>query len=92
VIYQQTLGGLPVWDAKLSVTVNEENQVVNSFSSLEQKPPDQKQPPDDAKYMQNDVTEEDLGQLLALPVSRGDGIYFKQEQKQQRLLVYRYHK
>ncbi|GIC92991.1 uncharacterized protein Aud_009470 [Aspergillus udagawae] len=85
VIYQQTLGGLPVWNAKLSVTVNEENQ--HRHKSLQTRTP----PRDDAKYMQNDVTEEDLGQLLALPVSRG-GIYFKQEQKHQRLLVYRYHK
>ncbi|KAE8412677.1 hypothetical protein BDV36DRAFT_304744 [Aspergillus pseudocaelatus] len=91
VIYQQTLGGLPVWDAKLNITVNEENQVVNSSSSIDIKASKPEPPPDDAKYMQNDVTVEDLGQLLALPVSRG-GIYFKPEQKQQRLLVYCYHK
>ncbi|KAJ5468862.1 hypothetical protein N7475_006614 [Penicillium sp. IBT 31633x] len=91
VIYQQTLGGLPVWDAKLSVTVNEENQVVNSSSSIDSNASKSETPSDGAKYMQNDVTEEDLGQLLALPVG-GGGIYFKQEQKQQRILVYRYHK
>ncbi|GMG31179.1 unnamed protein product [Aspergillus oryzae] len=93
VVYQQTLGGLPVWDAKLSVTVNEENQIVNSSSSIDTEASKPETPPDDAKYMQNDVTAEDLGQLLRLPVSRG-GIYFKQEQeqKQQRLLVYRYRK
>ncbi|KAJ5358312.1 uncharacterized protein N7496_010725 [Penicillium cataractarum] len=35
VIYQQTLCGLPVWDAKFSVTVNKENHVVNSTSSID---------------------------------------------------------
>ncbi|KAE8140147.1 hypothetical protein BDV38DRAFT_290862 [Aspergillus pseudotamarii] len=91
VIYQQTLGGLPVWDAKLNITVNEENQIVNSSSSIDTKASKPELPPDDAKYMQSDVTAEDLGQLLALPVSRG-AIYFKPEQKKQQLLVYRYHK
>jgi hypothetical protein len=91
VIYQQTLGGLDVWDAKLSVLVNKENQVVNSSSSIDTKASKPEIPLDDAKYKNNDVTGEDLRQLLALSVS-GGGIYSKEEQKQQRLLVYRYHK
>ncbi|KAE8366573.1 hypothetical protein BDV27DRAFT_170708 [Aspergillus caelatus] len=90
VTYQQTLGGLPVWDAKFNITVNEDNQVVNSSSSIDTKASKPEFPPDDAKYMKDDVTAEDLGQLLALPVSSG-GIHFKKEQKQQRLLVYRYY-
>lgn len=91
VIYQQTLGGLPVWDAKLSVTVNKENQVVNSTSSIDITASKPEMPPEDAKYVRKGVTEEDLGQLLELPVGKG-AIYFKEEQKQQNLLVYRYHK
>ncbi|KAJ5339058.1 hypothetical protein N7452_005786 [Penicillium brevicompactum] len=91
VTYQQTLRGLPVWDAKLSVIVNKDNQVINSSSSIDTNASEPGPLPDDAKYMKNAVTEEDLGQLLALPV-RGGGIYFKPEQKQQHLLVYRYHK
>ncbi|KGO48578.1 hypothetical protein PEX1_060400 [Penicillium expansum] len=91
VIYQQTLGGLPVWDAKLSILVNKENQIVSSSSSIDTNASKPEIPLDDAKYMQNDVTEEDLRQLLAVSVS-SDGIYFKEEQKQQRLLVYYYHK
>ncbi|OJJ98993.1 hypothetical protein ASPACDRAFT_44622 [Aspergillus aculeatus ATCC 16872] len=99
VIYQQTFKDWPVWGAQLSVTVRDgDNRVINSSSTLHTDASGPRLPPDDAKFLQNSVTEDDIAASLHVPVG-GDGISFSKEFKQkteeqkkekQRILVYRY--
>ena len=49
VTYQQTLLGLPVWNAKFSVTLNKNLQVMNSVSSIKPDAAEPRKPPDDAR-------------------------------------------
>ncbi|RAH76622.1 hypothetical protein BO86DRAFT_404483 [Aspergillus japonicus CBS 114.51] len=98
VIYQQTFNHWPVWGAQLSVTVREDNQVLNSSSTLHTGASGPDLLPDDAKFIKNSVTEEDIAASLGVPVGR-DGISFSEKFKEktedekkdkQRILVYRY--
>ncbi|KAL4782650.1 hypothetical protein BJX76DRAFT_281768 [Aspergillus varians] len=92
VIYQQTFHNLPVWDAKLSITVNDENRVINSSSSIHPEGVRVDKPKDDAQFIRNPVGKDDLRRLLALNAG-ADGVDIKEEQgEQQQLYVYRYQK
>ncbi|KAJ5471447.1 hypothetical protein N7530_008804 [Penicillium desertorum] len=94
ITYQQTLGELPVWDAKVSIIVDEGNRVVNSTSSIDPEGPKLDKFPDVAKY--KDLAEDDLRQLLASHIGAGELSFRRnpeqQRQGQQRLVVYHYKK
>jgi hypothetical protein len=90
VTYQQTFHNLPVWDAKLSITVNNENRVLNSSSTIQPAGVEVVKPKADAKYLRNPVGQDDLRQLLALNPG-ADRANIKDEQANlQQLYVYRY--
>ncbi|KAL5335881.1 hypothetical protein BJX70DRAFT_307094 [Aspergillus crustosus] len=92
VVYQQTLRDLPVWGAKLTITLNGKNQVVNSASSIQLDNLEVAKPGDDARFIHHRVSERDLRQLLALQ-GGADNVEIKDEQvEQQQLYVYRYKK
>jgi hypothetical protein len=90
VTYQQTFHNVPVWDAKLSITISDENRVVNSSSTIHPNDVQVDKPKADAKYNRSPVGQDDLRQLLALNAG-ADGVNIKYEQaNQQQLYVYRY--
>ncbi|PYH78226.1 hypothetical protein BO82DRAFT_291722 [Aspergillus uvarum CBS 121591] len=92
VIYQQTFKDWPVWGAQLDVTVRDgDKRVLSSSSTLHTDASGPDPPSDDAKFIKNSVTEQDIAASLGVPVGR-DGISFSEEQKKrkQRTLVYRY--
>jgi hypothetical protein len=86
VTYQQTLLGLPGWDAKIPITLDEQKQVVNSLSSINPDASMPRKPKGDAKYM-NDIGEDDLRQVLGFRKGEGEIRINKQ-----RPLVYLYNK
>ena len=86
VSYQQTLLGLPVWGAEVSVTLNGDQKVINSVSSVRTHATEPRKPQGDAKYLE-DIRVEDLLAVLAL--RPGDGQITINQQK---LLVYQYRK
>lgn len=86
VSYQQTLLGLPVWGAEVSITLNGNQKVINSVSSVRPHATEPREPKDDAKYLK-DIGVEGLRAVLAL--RPGDGQITINQQK---LLVYQYRK
>ncbi|KAJ5506882.1 hypothetical protein N7453_005839 [Penicillium expansum] len=84
--YQQTLLGLPVWDAKISVTLDESKRVVNSLSSISPDASAPGKPKDDAKYLKA-IDEDGLRQALGFRKGEGEISINKQ-----RLLVYLFNK
>ncbi|KAJ0418847.1 hypothetical protein BJY00DRAFT_314524 [Aspergillus carlsbadensis] len=90
VTYEQTFHDVPVWDAKLSITVNNENPVLNSSSTIHPADVEVSRPGDKAKYIATPVGQDDLRQLLALNAS-AERVNIKKEQANlQQLYVYRY--
>ena len=86
VSYQQTLLGLPVWGSEISVTLDEDQKVINSVSNFKPDATQAKKPKVDAKYLKT-IQVENLRQLLALGSDAGQVTI-----NQQSLLVYQYRK
>ncbi|KAG8534314.1 uncharacterized protein KY384_001158 [Bacidia gigantensis] len=84
--YQQTLLGLPVWGAEISVTLNEDQKVINSVSSVQPHATQPRMPGDNAKYLKS-IEVESLREVLALRPGEGQITI-----NQQSLLVYQYRK
>ncbi|KAH7090164.1 hypothetical protein FB567DRAFT_617461 [Paraphoma chrysanthemicola] len=84
VTYQQTLLGLPVWRAGVTVTLNEDQEVFQSVNNFRPAATEIKKPQDDAKFLR-DINADELGKALGLPPN-DDTITIDY----QGLLVYRY--
>lgn len=84
VSFQLTVLGLPVWEAGVSITLDEDRRVVNSTSTVKAVVPAVEKPGDGTDLL-GDISEEVLVKALGLP-STGQEISINT----QRLLVHRY--